>query len=156
MSPKRSPETGRRGHLLVVGLALVLTATALALEPSPRSTSGGEKVETFRVHESWGTIWVDTHAPYSPEIENETQSRELAKEAATVVGQDSILRYVLKKRTAKGRTLDEAQIPSTDIQNRIQALIKGAQVSNVRFAKDGCRLRVSVLKKNLKIILRKS
>lgn len=134
----------------------MLTAPLLAVEPSPTPRTGGEKVETFRVHESWGSIWVDTHAPYSPEIQNETQSRELAKEAATVVGQDSILRYILRKRTAKGRTLEEAEIPSTDIQDRVKALIKGAQVGNVHFGDDGCRLRVSVQKKNLKVILRKA
>ena len=133
-----------------------MTAPGRAAEPSPTPQTGGEKIETFRVHESFTQIWVDTHAPYSPELQNETQSRELAKEAATVLGQNAILQYVLKKRTAKGKPLEEARIPSTEVQQHVKALIQGAQVGNVRFGDDGCRLRVSVEKKNLKIILRKA
>ena len=114
-----------------------------------------EKLETFRVRETISSIAVDTHAPYPPEIENETQARALAKEAAVVVGQNEILRYILGKRTRKGIPLSEAQVPSTIIQDDIKAFIAGSRVSGVRFDKTGCHLRVSVQKANLKVILRK-
>ena len=45
-----------------------------------------EKLETFQARESYNTIYVDTHAPFPPEIDNETQARALAKEAAVVLG----------------------------------------------------------------------
>lgn len=131
---------------LLLALLAVLSLTA---------ASPSEKLPTFRVRESFTTISVDTHAPYPSDIENETQARALAKEAAVTIGQNEILRYVLRKRTRSGKTLEEAQIPSTAIQDNVKALIVGAQVSGVRFEKDGCRARVSVRKKNLKVILRK-
>jgi hypothetical protein len=114
-----------------------------------------EKLETFRVRETFSTIFVDTHAPYPPEIDNATQARALAREAAVVLGQNAILRHVVAKRARSGRTLEEALVPSTALQDDIKAFIAGSQVSGVRFDQEGCRLRVSVKKANLKVILRK-
>jgi len=133
-----------------------LAAAVAVLALTAAAPTSPEKIETFKVKESLSSIWVDTRTPYPPEIENETQARALSKEAAVALGQNAILQHVLAKRTSKGQPLSVAQVPSTDIQNRVKALIAGARVSGVKFDKAGCRLRVSVDKKNLKVILKKA
>ncbi len=133
-----------------------LSIPAGSTAPVAALTRKPEKIDTFKVHESLSSLWVDTRAPYPMEIENETQARALAKEAATALGQNALLRHVLAKKTAKGRALSEAQVPSTEIQDGVKALIAGAAVSGVKFDKGACRLRVSVDKKNLKVLLKKA
>jgi hypothetical protein len=134
-------------------MRLALASLAILLLTAAKPAS--DALEAFQVRESLSSIAVDTHAPYPPEIENETQARALAKEAAVVLGQNEILRHILRKRTRKGITLEQAQVPSTALQDDIKAFIAGSRVSGVRFDETGCRLRVSVQKANLKVILRK-
>jgi len=134
----------------------LLAAAVAVLALAAATPSSPEKIETFRVREGLSQIWVDTRTPYPPEIDNETQARALSKEAAVALGQNAILQYVLTMRTSKGQPLSVAQVPSTDVQNSVKALIAGSRVSGIKFDKTGCRLRVSVDKKNLKVILKKT
>lgn len=135
----------------------VASPTAAASRtPVPIPTRKPEKIDTFKVHESLSSIWVDTRAPYPPEIDNETQARALARQAATALGQNAILQYVLAKKTPKGKTLAVAQVPSTEVQESVKGFIAGARVDGVKFDKTGCRLQVSVDKKNLKVLLKKA
>jgi hypothetical protein len=138
-------------------VALVFIAAAPPQTPPTKAPApaAAERPETFKVHEGWSTLWVDTHAPYPSEITDETQARALAKNAAVVLGQNELLKYIAHKRARSGRTLEVAQIPSTELQDQVKGFIQGAQVSGVRFDKNGCRLRVSASKANLKVILRK-
>ena len=132
----------------VLSLAFV-TFPLLAAAPNP------EHLDTFKVREGMSAIYVDTRASYPPEIDNETQQRALAKDAAVAMGQNAILQHILQKKTRKGLTLGEAQVPSTEMQDNVKALISGARVESVRFDKDGCRVRMWVDKANLKVILKK-
>ena len=51
------------------------------------------------VHDSFSSIWVQSTAPFPPEITNDSQAHALCRDAAIAIGQDHLLAHVLDMKT---------------------------------------------------------
>jgi hypothetical protein len=108
------------------------------------------------VKESWSELRVVASAPIPEEIENQTQAKALAQEAAVVRGQTAFIKYIERKKTRSKKTLAVAEYPYLDLQAKVQNYIKGARVARTRWTPKSCTVTLVLSKKALNEILRKN
>lgn len=109
-----------------------------------------------KISEGWSEIEVKAVAPIPTDISNETQAKALSREAAIGLGQESLLTYVLKKKTKKGKLLSEAEVPSLELQSEVRGVIQGARLKKTIWKSDSCTVVLGLDKSNIKKILKKN
>lgn len=109
-----------------------------------------------RVHEGLTSISVETSAPMPPELGDSTQAHALAREAAVVMAQNELLKYIEKKKTHSGRTVEEAEIISVELGESVKGLVQGAELKRTTWKDGRCTVKMSVPKSRLKPLLKKN
>ena len=152
-----------RQRMSVFAIVAFAAAVAVAADTPPPSLLNKEAEptkaaikDTTQVREGGRVITVTAESPIPADVSDKEKAQAIAKDAAVSVARSRLMLHIQSKRTHKKKTLEEAEIPSLELQQKVRDLVAGAEIVDVTWKKDACAVTISLSKLKLGKILRES
>ncbi|MDE2491315.1 MAG: hypothetical protein KGM24_10735 [Elusimicrobia bacterium] len=137
------------------GIIAAAAAAALAACAGVPSRVANGKVENVidQTAERGGAFEAIGIGAADPALKTDTQRKAVARDAAIVKAQYELLAMVEGVTLTGGVRVDQAMEKDSDLQTRVQAMIRGAEVVKSEFtADDGCVVTLRLPKSRLSVL----